>query len=248
MADRIFFVAGSPEDFAPGESELELVPERVLRRLQEPGLDDSERGKLIIEAETLDFPEDLSASLTMLLRRFIDDRRKSHVPSDLVAVASAIRKFVATAGTEEAFDYAATSLRACSHSPLPIELELEVTKMVVRKLTANPPASNESLPDLAAQLGELSETYLNPRHLAREKHGAVALNAVLGLVLARDRVANDVIGRVHGLEVAWFQQLVGRRASELKTELEQRGSGARYRELLQTLDELSAMVFETTPT
>ena len=51
--------------------------------------------------------------------------------------------------------------------------------MVVRKLTANPPARNESLSDLAIQLNELCETYLNPRLLAREKHGAVALNAVM---------------------------------------------------------------------
>ena len=41
--------------------------------------------------------------------------------------------------------------------------------MVVRKLTANPPASNESLSDLAARLNGLAETYLNPRLLAREK-------------------------------------------------------------------------------
>jgi hypothetical protein len=230
------------------DDSLEATPEEVLMKLQDAGLRDSERCQFIVEAETLDFTGDQSASLTMLLRRFIDDRRESNVPSDLVAVASAIRKFVATAGTEEAFDYAASLLRASGRSPLPLGLELEVTKMVVRKLTANPPASSESLPDLAARLNELSETYLNPRLLAREKHGAVALNAVIGLVLTRDRVANDVIGRVHGLGVAWFQQLVGRRASRLKTELEQRSSGDRYRDLLHSLDELSATACENTST
>jgi len=228
------------------ESELELAPERVLRRLQDPGIDDPERGKLIVEAEVLDFSGDQAILLTGLLRQFIDDRRESNIPRDLVAVASAIRKYVATAGTEEAFDYAACLLKASGRSPLSIELELEVTKMVVRKLTANPPASNESLPDLAARLNELSETYLNPRLLAREKHGAVALNAVMGLVLSRDRLAGNVIRRVHGLGVAWFQQLVGRRASRLKKDLEQRGLGDRYRELLQALDELSAVVSSNT--
>src|SRR5271165_6265569 len=179
MADRIFFVGGSPLSEAsqtgavppsPSHSaELEessdpdLTPERVLRELENSELSSPERGKLVIEAELLEFNEDQAASLAKHLRRFIDDCRESNVPSDLVAVASAIRKFVATASTEEAFDYAASLLRASSRAPLSIELELEVTKMVVRKLTANPPASDQSLPDLAARLKDLCETYLNPR-------------------------------------------------------------------------------------
>jgi hypothetical protein len=52
----------------------------------------------------------------------------------------------------------------------------------------------------------------------------------------------------HGLGVAWFQQLVGRRASGLKAELELCDSGDRYRELLRKLDELSAMVSENAST
>ncbi len=229
------------------DDEKEHAPGEILRKLEDPHLSDSARQGLIIEAEVLDFTGDQAVTLTALLRQFIDDHRESNVPSDLVAVASAIRKFVATADPGEAFDYAASLLGASGRSPLPIELELEVTKMVVRKLTANPPVSDESFPELAARLNKLANKYLNPHLLAREKHGAVALNAVLGLVLTRDRVAN-VIDRVHGLGVAWFLQLVGRRASRVKTELEQRGSDDRYRDLLQSLDELSLMVSENTST
>ncbi|MGO9599235.1 MAG: hypothetical protein ACLP7Q_14705 [Isosphaeraceae bacterium] len=243
-------VPPSPGDSADpeGQSELDLTPERVLRELENSVLSNSERGKLVIEAELLEFSEVQAASLTKLLRRFIDDCRESNVPSDLVAVASAIRKFVATASTGEAFDYAASLLRASSRAPPSIELELEVTKMVVRRLTANPPASDQSFPDLAIRLKELCETYLNPRLLARENHGAVALNAVLGLVLTRDHAAIDVIGRVRGLNASWFQKLVGRRASRLKTELGQRCFGDRYQDLLGSLDELSEMVSQKTPT
>ena len=73
--------------------------------------------------------------------------------------------------------------------------------MVVRKLTANPPASNESLSDLAARLNRARRDLSESPALAREKHGAIALNAVMGLVLTRDRLADDVIRRVHGLKV-----------------------------------------------
>ena len=76
------------------QGDLELAPERVLRRLQSHGLDESERGRLIIEAEVLDFSGDQAALLVVLLRQFIDARRDSNTLSDLVAVASAIRKFV----------------------------------------------------------------------------------------------------------------------------------------------------------
>lgn len=95
-----------------GEIREEAAPPlHVLNRLQEPGLSESERQQLIIECEILDFTADQADSLTPLLRQFIDDRRESNERSDLVAVASAIRKFVATARTEEAFNYAASLLR-----------------------------------------------------------------------------------------------------------------------------------------
>ena len=52
--------------------------------------------------------------------------------------------------------------------------------MVVRKLTANPPASQDQYPELASRLIELGETYLNPRLIAREKHGAVGAERPAG--------------------------------------------------------------------
>ena len=98
---------------------------------------------------------------------------------------------------------------------LPIELELEVCKMVVRKLTSNPPAARDQYPELALRLEELVDTYARSRLLAREKHGAVALNAILGLVLTRSGDDSAVIDRVRALGVGWFQTLLGRRAGLL---------------------------------
>ena len=110
-----------PHTESAADDEQEHAPGDILRKLNDPHLSTPTRQRLIIEAEVLDFTGDLAASLTGLLRQFIDDRRGSDAPSDLVAVASAIRKFVATAGTEEAFDYAASLLKASGRSPLSIE-------------------------------------------------------------------------------------------------------------------------------
>ena len=177
--------------------------------------------------------------MTPLLRQFIDQNRESNDPADLVAVGSAIRTFVAIASPDDAFAYAASLLQAGGRSPLPIELELELAKMVVRKLTARTPETDDPFPGLADRLRELAETYLNPRLLGREKHGAVALNAVLGLLLARSRHAPKIIVAVRGLGVPWFEQLVARRAERLKSEIEARDSAARFGEIAQWLASLN---------
>ena len=110
-----------------------------------------------------------------LLRRFIEKYRESNDPVDLVAAGSAIRTFIAIASRDDAFDFAASLLKAGSRLPLAIELEIEVSKMVVRKLTANPPAERNQYAELAMRLEELVDDYARPRFLAREKHGAMLL-------------------------------------------------------------------------
>ena len=54
---------------------------------------------------------------------------------------------------------------------------------------------------------------------AREKYGAIALNAILGLVLSRSGRDADVVERIRTLDVPWFQQLLARRAARLRQEL-----------------------------
>jgi hypothetical protein len=195
--------------------------------------------KAIVNAEILDFGPSETRELTPLLRGFIEQYRNSNVPAQLVAVGSAIRKFIAVASGSEAFDFAAVLLKAGGRAPLSIEIEVEVSKMVLRKLTSNPPPSRDQYPDLGACLAELAETYLSPRLLAREKHGAVALNAVLGLVLTREPRAAEIVERVQGLGVKWFQQLVARQATTVRSDLIRRWGDDLHAELLQSLEELS---------
>ena len=149
---------------------------------------------MILEAEALPFRGQQAAALVPLLRQFIEEDRESNVrilgPADLVAVGSAIRNYVATAPVDDAFEAAASLLKAQGSLPIPIELEVEVAKMVVRKLTANPPVQRDQYPELALRLEELVDDYASPRFLPREKYGAVAINAILGVVLSRSGTVN----------------------------------------------------------
>jgi hypothetical protein len=196
---------------------------------------------LILESEVLPFRDQQAAALVPLLRRFIEEHRGSNVPADLVAVGSAIRNYVATASTGDAFSAAASLLKTEGRLPIPIELEVEVAKMVVRKLTANPPAERDLYPELSLRLEELVDAYARPRFLAREKHGAVALNAILGLVLTRSGRDSAVVDRMRILGVPWFQQLLGRRAIRLRSELAARDSNATLADTVFTLSQLGSL-------
>jgi hypothetical protein len=199
-----------------------LSSEEVLHRLQSESLPHQERRRLIIEAELLDFDPRQLGPLHALLRDFLAKYRESNDREDLVAVGAAIRKCVATMNADGALAYAARLLEPSPRAPVALEVELELAKMVVRKLTVNPPKHAEYLSELADRLFEVADDYLKPRHLAREKYGAIALNAVLGLVLLQSRRTAEVLQLVSGLNVPWFQQLLARRAGRLREELGQR--------------------------
>ncbi len=211
----------------------------IVESLRRPDLEHEERRKLILKAEVLPFRGQHAAALVPLLRQFIETYRESNVPADLVAVGSAIRNYVATAASDDAFEAAASLLKAQGRLPIPIELEVEATKMVVRKLTANPPTERDQYTELALRLEELVDAYARPRFLAREKYGAVVLNAVLGLVLTRSGRDAEVLERMRTLDVPWFQQLLARRAARLRADLLSRESGAKFADIARVLGQLS---------
>jgi len=104
-------------------------------------------------------------------------------------------------------------------APVPLEIELEVAKMVVRKLSATLPEEADALPELSSQLMDLARTYLNPRLLPRPYYAATALNSVLALVLLRSAHLESLYGILRELRVSWFDQLLARRAQSIEQEL-----------------------------
>ena len=130
---------------------------------------------------------------------------------DLVAVGSAIRTCVAALNAGEALAYSAILLDSGARSPVPATIELELVKMVVRKLSANPPKQADSFPELADRLDDIVNAYLNRRLLARERFGAITLNAILGLALLHSRRFDRVERSLLELDVPWFRRLLARR-------------------------------------
>jgi len=166
----------------------------------------------------LDFEASDRSALCTFLRRFVLQNRNSNVTQDLVAVGAAIRKLVAYLPTEEL----GTLNEILTPSPrmaIPLEIELEVVKTVVRKLTWHPPLHHDSEPELADKLMDIVSTYLNPRLLPREKYGATTLNAVLSLLLLRSHHVPGMIAQVETVSANWFTQLACRRIDRLLNEL-----------------------------
>ena len=108
--------------------------------------------------------------------------------------------------------------------------------MIVRKLKANSTKPHDALPELGDRLREIADTYLNPRLLTREKYGAIALNAILGLVLLRSLHFFEILRRVSELNAPWFRQLLARRSARLRDELNQGFSGNPPKDLVDALE------------
>jgi len=221
-------------DDLKGEPALKPVPgrspEEVIEILKGGNLSPEERRTLIVEAEVIDFGAGQVDELNSLLRSFIEHYRDSARPDDLVAVASAIRKYVSTMRMGDLASVAIL-LDAGHNGSAPLEIEVEVAKMLVRKLTANPPGTADPEPELADRLMEIARTYLSPRLLSRDKYGAVAMNAVLALLLLRSRHVAELIQILARLDVRWFRQLLGRRVQRTREAFQRRfpeGDTERY--------------------
>jgi hypothetical protein len=231
----------SPPDLRTDETEAleDLSPRQVLARLQDPTLREAARGRLIIEAEALAFDMHERRELEKLLWDFILEHRDSDDTDELLAVGSAIRKYVAVMAPED-LSAVAVLLDPCHPAPVPLTAELELTKMVVHKLSTHPPQDDDSEPELAERLMELARLYVNPRQLPREKYSAVAIHAVLALLLLRSSHVTELVHLLRGLPVAWFTELVGTRSRRLRGQFQQRFSEQQCRTYLRCVDEVAA--------
>ena len=257
MADRVVFIAGSPDDqirraMVPQQMNAEVESaeaedvdpesrcEAVVTSLQRHELEPEERRTLILEAEVLPFRGQQAAELVPLLRRFIEMYRESDDPADLVAVGSAIRNYVATAPVGDALEAAASLLKEEGELEIPIELEVEVTKMVVRKLTANPPRRRSVFRVSFAARGTRRCLCAAATTSSREVWSRCS-ECHPGFVLSRSGRDADVVERMRTLDVAWFQQLLARYAARLREELIARDAEAKFADVGSFLEQLSTL-------
>lgn len=181
-----------------------LTPQDVLEQLQNPDIPHTDRRQLIIEAEGLDFDVDESTVLIPLLFEFIMKYRDSNNPEDLLAAGSAIRNYVALLPLTDV-GTVATLLEPGHQTVLPLEIQLEIAKMVARKFTANPPHQVEPEPELANHLAGLAKAYMEPHILPREKYAAVTVNALLALAAMRSKRMDALLKPLNETPYTWFR-------------------------------------------
>ncbi len=219
--------------------ETELTSRGLLQRLQDATTGDARRRRLVIEAEAMTFEPGQVGELNSLLRTFIEEYRDSDDPQDIVAVGSAIRKYVAAMPLADLPGVAAL-LDAGHKAQAPLSVELEICKMVFRKLLANPPGDKQEFPELDWCLTDVVRVYANDRLLSREKYGATALNAVLALVLLNgDRIAS-VAQQLRALKAGWFRELAARQARNTSRDLMQRFQDGKADFSARNLERLAA--------
>lgn len=226
-----------------GDSPIEQEPsvESVLAALTDTSLPADMRRQAVIDAEALSFTAEQQERASGGLRRFIEEYRNSDSREDLVAVGCAIRKLVAMLPAHQ-LSSVALLLDSGHQASIPLDLELEVTKVVVRKLVANPPATAGAYPELASRLMDLANSYLNDRLLPREKYAATALNAVLAILLLRSPQLEEVLERISDLRLAWFPQMVSRRAKRLRDDLMERFAAVEVAGHVEVLNQAMAFL------
>lgn len=209
-----------PQEGFGSEPEVQtarFTPETVLQELCDLSITDSRRRELVIQAELLRFGEAQKPELLSVLRDFIGTWRCSDNLDDLVAVGSAIRKYMANIETSN-IGTIATLLAASHAGTVPLELKLEIVKMIFRSFEADPPGEPDPEPQLAECVYGLARAYLNPNVLPDGKNATVAMYAVQALVAMRSQRASEALATVSKLpqEYQWFREQLGRRLINLR--------------------------------
>ena len=162
---------------------------------------------LICEIELARFDAAERQKLLPLLWQYILRRRDSNSPETLAAVGAAIRKYVALMPMED-MGRLAVLLESGHKSALPIELEIEVAKMIYRNFEVHPPVEPNLHPELARPLWEMVQAYAHPRLLSRDKHSAAGLISIQALVAMRSEFASNAVHIAAASPYRWFAELV----------------------------------------
>lgn len=169
---------------------------------------------LICEVELARFDAGERQKLLPLLWQYIVQHRDSNRPETLAAVGAAIRKYIAIMPMDD-MGRLAVLLESGHKSALPIELEIEVAKMIYRNFEVHPPIEPNLHPELARPLWEMVQAYVHPRLLSRDKHSSAALAAVQAIVAMRSELASNAVHVAAASPYRWFSELVADQLDQL---------------------------------
>ncbi len=184
----------------------------LVRELDISGLSASPR--LLCAIELAHFAPPEREVILPLLWQYILDHRNSNDPEELVAVAAAVRKYIAIMPMARMGELAAL-LETGNRLPLPVDLEIEVAKMVYRNFEVHPPVVADPQPQLAQRLWEMVQAYIDPRILIRDKYSAATSLAIEAIVAMRSPLAEVAWRKAMACPYRWFAELVGDEIDEL---------------------------------
>lgn len=190
----------------------EITTDTLVRQLADAGPNASTRLLCVIELAR--FVPSQREALLPLLWRYILDRRNSNDRDELVGVATAIRKYIAIMPMDRMGELAAL-LESGHRSPLPIDLEIEIAKMVYRNFEVYPPVVADPQPELARRLWEMVRAYIDPRILLRDKYSAATSLAIEAIVSMRSPLAEPAWRAAITCPYLWFAELVNDELDEL---------------------------------
>ena len=182
-----------------------VTPDELLVHLADAGA--NVPSSLICAVELARFDAAQRKVLLPLLWQYILCHRDSAVRGELVAVGAAIRKYIANIPMDH-MGQLATLLESGHRSALPVELEIEVAKMIYRNFEVHPPLIPDPQPQLAQRLWEMVQAYTNPRILSQGKHSAVASLSIQAIVAMRSPLAEQAWQTAIACPYRWFAELV----------------------------------------
>jgi hypothetical protein len=180
---------------------------------------------LICLAEVTRFDETQRAVLSLLLWRYILDHRDSGNHDELVAVGSAVRKYMAMMPIERMGEVTVLLEAPLQNRSQP-GLTLEVAKMVYRNFESAPPASPDPHPQLASRLLEIARTCLKPDTFLVGNYATIASLAVEAIVAMRSQQAADAWGAALTSRHRWFAEMVSDHLEQLRKSWLDRDLGA----------------------
>lgn len=169
--------------------------------------DSNDLRTLICDAETLHFDSAQRDRISPILWNYIIRNRDSNRTDVLIAVGSAIRKYVAMLKVDR-MGQIATLLEAGHRASVPLSIELEVTKMIYRKFEANPPDQSDIQPLLAERLWEIAQEYMRPRIMSHDKYPTIASLSIQAIFSMRSQFAEQAIRLARSLPFVWFIEMV----------------------------------------
>jgi len=173
----------------------------------------------IIEIQSTPIPADKLSGAIDLLVEFIKKHRGTNSQNVVVAVGAAIRKVLLNVSDEQ-LGLGAELMKSAGNLEVPIEVELEVAKMVVHRFRYAPNTSTVGLSELASLLLENARVYSKTNLVNRDCYNATALNSVLAIVLMRHEEAAPLINHIESISPQWFVDLVKNRLRRMATEIE----------------------------